>query len=130
MENEILQSLNEIKIIMYIVLAVLGLGVVLAVFMIIGVTSKILKYKKQEEFNFLGQEMLDKDCNKELIEHAKEHLEERPNHTYALWYLAKAYYNLKNYAQAKELFEKVGKIEPSWVETVEPYLDEIKDIQD
>ena len=89
----------------------------------------MMKYKNEEHFNFQAQEMLDKNCNKELIEYAKEHLEERPNHTYALWYLAKGYYNIKNYLQAKELFEKIGKTEVSWLETVKPYLDEIRNME-
>ena len=88
------------------------------------------KHRNEEQFNFQAQEMLDKDCNKELIQYAKEHLKERPNHTYALWYLAKGHYNLKNYSQAKELFEKIGKTEVSWLEIVEPYLDKINNIQD
>ena len=130
MENEILQSINEIKTLMYIVIAIIGVGTVLITFISINVILKTAKFKKQEYFNFHAQEMLDKDCNEELIEFAQEYLEERPNHTYALWYLAKGYYNTKNYLQAKELFEKIGKTEVSWLETVEPYLDEIKNIQD
>jgi len=130
MENDILQSVNEIKTLIYIVLAIVGLGAILITFIAINVASKMAKYKREEDFNFHAQEMLDKNCNTELIEYAKEYLEERPNHTYALWYLAKGHYNLKNYSQAKELFEKIGKTEVSWLETVEPYLNEIKDIQD
>ena len=130
MENEILQSVNEIKTLVYIILAIVGLGAILVIFIALNVTSKMGKHQKEEDFNFQAQEMLDKNCNKELIEYAKEHLEKRPNHTYALWYLAKGNYNLENYSQAKELFEKIVKTEVSWLETVEPYLDEIKDIQD
>ncbi|MDQ7084590.1 MAG: hypothetical protein Q9M36_06515 [Sulfurovum sp.] len=74
MENQILQSLNEIKILMYIILAILSIGTILGTFVAVNVALKMAKYKKHEHFNFQGQEMLDKDCNEELIEYAKEYL--------------------------------------------------------
>ena len=127
MENDILISLSEIKTILYILMGIFIVGVVLVCFVLYIVGVRFLSYKKSDEFKFFVEEKLDKGLYNEVICDAKEFLKDRPYHTYAQWYLAKAYYYTDDFENARLYFEKILKREPDWVESVEPYLDKIID---
>ncbi len=127
MENNILISLNEIKTILYILIGIFIVGVLLVCFILYIVGVRFLSYKKSDEFKFFTEEKIDKGLYNEVISDAKEFLKNRPHHTYTQWYLARAYYYIDDFENAKVYFEKILKREPSWVESVEPYLDEIND---
>ncbi len=60
----------------------------------------------------------------------EDKLRQKPNHAYALWYKAKAYYLQNEYAKSKLCFEKLDIIEPSWSEShTKPYLEKISSIE-
>ena len=123
MENEILIALNEIKSILYIILSVVVIGVV-ANWIRAGISFKNLVSKEIANiFTDESNTLYDEGKFHELIEKCEEHLEKRKNNVNALWYMAKAYYQLDKYEKSKELFEKVIKAEPSWkVSLLSPIL--------
>jgi len=130
MDNEILSTLNEVKTILYIILVIVSIGVGGGLVLLIGVVKKMWSIRKNENFQAKAQELLDTGCFQELIEFATDFLNERPNHTYALWFLGKSYFCIEDFANAKVQFDKIDKTELDWRDIVQPYLDEIKETQD
>ena len=130
MDNEVISILNEIKIAIYILMVVVILGVV-ANWIRAGVSVKNLIRREiddlftEEASNYYDEGEFDK-----LISHCKEKLNKKPNHSYALWYKAKAYYQKQDYEKSKHLFENLAITEPSWSEShVQPYLERIAAIE-
>lgn len=128
MENEVLTAINEIKTMLYFISFIVIVGLIAMAFLGYKFAVKFAKVTMSDKFKFEAEEMLDKECYDELIKHSKDLLQERPNHTYALWYLGKAYYNTEDYDNAKIYFEKIAKTNLEWRDNVEPYLDEINDL--
>jgi len=125
MENEILSTLNELKTVFYITLSLIVITVIVLTFAGVKFATKFAKTTISDKYKFFAEEMIDKECYEELIKSSKELLEERPNHTYALWYLGKAYFNTEDYNNARVCFEKIAKTNLEWRDNVQPYLDEI-----
>ena len=125
MENEFLVRLDELKTLIYVLISIFSVGLLLIVTIFYFIGIRFLSYKKSDYFKFCVEEKLDKGLCSEVISDSIEFLKERPHHTYAQWYLAKAYYYTNNYENAKVYFKKILKSEPAWVDSVEPYLDEI-----
>ena len=62
-----------------------------------------------------------------LIEIAKAKITDRPNHTYAHWYLAKAYFQQGRIHDAKREFEMVRDLNPPWSAAhVTPYIEQLE----
>jgi len=127
MENEILSTLVQIKTAIYGLLAVVVLGVV-ANWIRAGVSIKNVVRKglddvfTEEAGNYFDEGKID-----ELLAHCEQKLKNKPNHSYALWYKAKAYYQKGEYAKSIEIFEHLENMEPSWGEShVKPYLKQIE----
>ena len=127
MENNILVAINDLRTILYVILAIVVAGLLFIIFMGYKVGAKLSSVKADDKFQFFAEEQMDKGCYEELITYALDFLKERPHHTYAQWYLAKAYYNLEDYENAKKYFEKIAQRELEWRDNVMPFLDEIND---
>jgi tetratricopeptide (TPR) repeat protein len=128
MEQEVISELNNIKLLLYISLTMSIIFTISVIYLVIQLGKRYSEKIEKDLFNDNGYEMLDKECYEELIEHSNDMLKDRPNHAYALWFLGKSYYSLEKYDLAKVQFEKILKNEPSWKESVEPYLDEIESL--
>ena len=127
MDNEILIALNNIISILYIILAVVVIGVI-ANWIRAGVSLKNLVSKEMGNiFTDEANTLYDEENYHKLIEICEEYLEKRKNNVNALWYMAKAHYQLNDYEKSKELFQKVIQAEPSWEsEHVKPYLEKME----
>jgi tetratricopeptide (TPR) repeat protein len=130
MEQQILSTLQEIKTAIYILIAILVLGVI-ASFLRAGIAAKgLVRGKLDDIFRDEASHLFDKGAFEELIEVCEDKLKSKPHDANALWYIAKAYYQKGEHLQAKEYFEKVAKAEPSWEkEYVQPYLEKIEGLQ-
>ena len=126
MDAEILAALNDIKIAIYWLIAIVVIGVI-ANWIRAGVSVKsLIKNNIDESFSQEASDLYAKGKLDELLEHCKEKLEYMPNHAYALWYKAKAHYKMQKYEEAKQSFKLLAESEPSWDEThVQPYLSKI-----
>lgn len=130
MENEILSSLSEIKTILYILLGVFILIFLFICYIFYFLETKGKKIMGSEEFNIFTEEKLDQGKYDEVIQDSLEFLQNRPHHTYAQWYLAKAYYYTNDYENAKIYFEKILEKEPGWENSVKPYLDGMNTVKE
>jgi cytochrome c-type biogenesis protein CcmH/NrfG len=76
-----------------------------------------------EQFRERSQKLLETNKLDELIAFARERIAERPNHTYAHWYLGRALYLQQKWKEALRAFNEVARIDPSWIEdSVTPYM--------
>src|SRR5918999_2304706 len=130
MEQQILSTLQEIKTAVYILIAILVLGVI-ASFLRAGIAAKgLVRGKLDDIFRDEASHLFDKGAFEELINFCEDKLKSKPHDGHALWYIAKAYYQKGEHLKAKEFFEKVGKAEPSWEKQyVQPYLEKIETSQ-
>jgi protein involved in temperature-dependent protein secretion len=76
-----------------------------------------------EYFRERCQRLLETNKLEELIAYARERIRQRPNHTYAHWYLARAFYLQQKWIEALRAFNEVARLDPSWIEdSVTPYV--------
>ena len=129
MDNEVISILNEIKTAIYILMVVVILGVI-ANWIRAGVSVKnLIRREIDDLFTEEASNYYDEGKFDELLAHCKEQLNKKPNHSHALLYKAKAYYQKQDYEKSKRLFENLAKTEPTWNEShVQPYLEKIEAI--
>ena len=76
-----------------------------------------------EYFREQCQKLLETNKLDELVAYSRERIRQRPNHTYAHWYLARAFYLQRKWIEALRAFNEVARLDPSWVEdSVTPYV--------
>jgi cytochrome c-type biogenesis protein CcmH/NrfG len=76
-----------------------------------------------EYFREQCQKLLETNKLDELVVYTRERIRKRPNHTYAHWYLARAFYLQQKWIEALRAFNEVARLDPSWVEdSVTPYV--------
>ncbi len=76
-----------------------------------------------EYFREQCQRLLEMNKLDELIAYARERLVKRPNHTYAHWYLGRAFFLQQKWTDALRAFNEVARLDPSWIEdSVTPYV--------
>jgi cytochrome c-type biogenesis protein CcmH/NrfG len=120
-------ELSDIK---SLLVAILALTLVTAGLGILRFGSASLKNLLSIWDDFFREEakrLLDGDEVDGVIRLAKEKLAKKPNHVYAHWYLARAYYVQEKWAESLAAFREVERLDPSWIENhVKPYVDEIE----
>ncbi|MBW9274772.1 MAG: tetratricopeptide repeat protein [Candidatus Thiodiazotropha sp. (ex. Lucinisca nassula)] len=126
MEIEILQTLQEIRGILYALTAIVSL--VMLVWMANWISNIIANFKKALENDFINR--ADKYYKSaefdKLAEHCQEKLAKYPNHSNATWWLARAKLETGSSSEARKLFKRLLELEPNWKEThIEPYLDKL-----
>jgi protein involved in temperature-dependent protein secretion len=76
-----------------------------------------------EYFREQCQKLLETNKLDELVGYTRERIRKRPNHTYAHWYLARAFYLQQKWIEALRAFNEVARLDPSWIEdSVTPYV--------
>lgn len=130
MDSEVISILREIKTAIYVLVTIVMLGVV-ANWIRAGVSVKnIVRRELDDLFSEAASNYYDEGQFDELLSHCEEHLKTKPNHSYALWYKAKAYFQKQEYEKSKQCFEQLSKSEPSWDEShVQPYLKKIETLE-
>ncbi|MEQ1716205.1 MAG: hypothetical protein ABL907_09515 [Hyphomicrobium sp.] len=123
MEHEIVAVLKEIRLGLYCVVLGTFLAVILSSWRFWITIRGDYRKALGKVFDQIAEDHFEKGEFKELIEHCNEKLSQRPNHHYALWYLGRAHFSLKEYENARVPFEKLVQIEPGWdTSHVRPYL--------
>jgi tetratricopeptide (TPR) repeat protein len=123
MENEILHTLQEIRSILYVLTVIVSL--VMLVWVTNWVGNIVANFKKAWENYFItrADKYFESGELDKLTEHCHDKLAKYPNHSNATWWLAKAKLETGNNSEARNLFERLLELEPSWNEThIEPYL--------
>ncbi len=130
MDNNILSTLNEIKVAIYVLLAIVTIGVVANWVRAWASVKNLVQKELDDLFTKEAGNYYDEGKFDELLSHCDEKLKSKPNHSYALWYKAKAYYQKQEYEKSKKYFEKLEVTEPSWSAShVQPFLDKIRAIE-
>ena len=112
-------------------MAFLYLALVLAV--LIGIVRLVVARRRPqrpqidtdsaEYFREQCQKLLETNKLDELVAYTRERIRKRPNHTYAHWYLARAFHLQQKWIEALRAFNEVARLDPSWIEdSVTPYV--------
>jgi cytochrome c-type biogenesis protein CcmH/NrfG len=123
----IAEHLAAIKMSVYAMLAL-----VIAMTTVVSIRSwvylrRALDKEFGEFFRREGQRLLETAKLDELVTLAREKIRERPNHAYAHWYLARAYYLQENWSGSLAEFKEVARIEPGWIEDhINPFVGAIE----
>ena len=126
METEILQELQSIRTFIFIIMFVI---IIWAFFKILESSLNIFTgFRKAWDTDFANRtgDLLDTGEYEKIIDACKEKLKKYPNYIDANWYLAKAYYYTENNKLSEEHFKKSIYLMPSWEESAEAYLEELK----
>lgn len=126
METEILQTLQEIRGILYVLTAIMSL--VMLVWVANWVSNIIANFKQAWESDFTNRadKYFESAEFDKLAQHCQEKLAKHPNHSNATWWLARAKLETGSSSEARKLFERLLELEPNWKEThIEPYLDKL-----
>ena len=124
---DLLTELKAIKLVLITASVLIAASVGMAAFR----TYRYVKHFVTERFDDLfrqeGQDLLESGRLEQLISKCRHWLVERPNHTYAHWYLGRAYYLQERWDEALQAFSTAKRISPEWAGTVDPYIDEIRE---
>jgi cytochrome c-type biogenesis protein CcmH/NrfG len=117
--------LRHIVSVLYVIGAVTIAAVVLACLRTYWVVKSHVN--QFDPFASEASDLLEKGELEKLVLLASAKIRERPNHTYARWYLARALYYQNRFPAAIEQFEFVRKLQPEWAANyIDPYLQEAR----
>ena len=90
-------------------------------------SNVLANFKRAWEGNFINRanSYFESADYERLVAYCEEKLNKYPNHTNAIWWLARAKQEMGKSLEAKSLFEKLLELEPSpsWKSShIEPYL--------
>jgi tetratricopeptide (TPR) repeat protein len=130
MEQEVLATLQSIRTALYWLIACVAILPVVGLLRFWIAIRDDLRSTTAKVFQLVAEQYLEEGKLQELIDHCNEKLRTRPNHAYALWYLGRAHYLLKDYDKAKPPLQKLAEIEPGWdASYVRPILDQIDKVE-
>ena len=128
MEQEILQTLQEIRGILLVIVVLFFIWVGAIVYTAM---AESLPFLKPKSINDKAQALFDEGRFPEIVELCEKHLSKKPNHLNSVWWLAKAKYNLKEYKHSEKLFNSLLEKEPNWqTEYITPYLDKLSELNE
>ena len=125
MENEILNSLDQIKLLLVIILIIVTLLLVGKIVRLISRLILKLTTYRENAFIHLASKHYYNEEYEELVEYCNEKIESWGNNPYPLYWLARAKYKLGELETAEELFNRVKDVEPEWLTSIEPHLAKI-----
>ncbi|MCG7981046.1 MAG: tetratricopeptide repeat protein [gamma proteobacterium symbiont of Clathrolucina costata] len=126
MENEALHVLKEIRGILYFIAAMLG--VITFMWFANWVKRIIIEFRTAWESAFINKanKYFERAQYEKLASHCEDMLKENPNHSNAIWWLARAKMGAGELHQARALFERLSGLEPQWQEEqITPYLEQM-----
>jgi len=127
MDIDILQELQLIRTYVFIIMFAIVLWVIIKVAESIQRIYIGFKEAWDTSFENKTENLLDMGKYEEAINECKDVLIKYPNHSYANWYIAKAYYYTNNNELSKEHFEKAIYLVPSWEENSNEYISKLKE---
>lgn len=127
MENELI-LLKDIKDALWILIYLIGIGVLLNIIRTIATSYKTIKDELENTFYNTVSPLYENGEYDKVIECSLEHVEKKSKDAYGYWFLGKAYYKKEDYQESLDYFNKTSEICPSWdKEWVEPYIKKINE---
>lgn len=123
MESEILKTLHEIRAILFVLTAFVGLSVLIKVGQTLSVIYKNYREAVKQCWDNDAEDLYKKGDYDALVTHCDDKLKDFPNDSWATLWLARAKRAQNKPDEAIALFEKVSKLEPTWKEDyIDPYF--------
>ena len=123
MESQILSSLVEIKVALYWLIAILSVGVFASSIRAGLALRSAVRREKADRVSREAGGLYDDGKLEEVLAYCDDELKTRPKDPYAMWYKAKALYQMKDYENAEELLRRISITAPTWDEGhVQPFL--------
>ncbi len=129
MTSEILTELQIIKWLLIVFIVAFLAFVFFASSILWGVfqaKNDLQDMGKSSSFKLLAEDLLERGKTDELVVEANLILDNFPNHSYAKYYLAIGLNYQNKPIQALKIFEDLRDNKPDWAESVDPYIDELK----
>ena len=124
--EELLSSIDQkLDWVIYCLIGFLVLSAIRTFFV---ATGHIQANWKNREADYYG-DLFRKEKYQELLKHLDKALEKDSRSLYPVWYKAKTLYQLEQYEEAGELFDRVQTIEPDWMDNAQSYLDRINKLE-
>ena len=126
MDTEILKTLQEIRGLLFILTS--AICFVVAILFLRNIGRAITHYQSLKVNAFINEanELFDSGSYIELVDFCESKLKKLPNHSNAVWWMAKAKFRMGEEEEAKALFEKLIELEPSWEDDyIQPYIKKI-----
>ena len=127
MDQQILQTLQEIRGILTVL--VVMVGVLFALWVVNWISNIVAQFKSAWENDFINRasKYFESGELDKLNKHCSDKLRKFPNHSKALWWLARSKMEAREREEAVTLFERLLILEPSWKEdTIDPYLNHLR----
>ncbi len=128
MDIEILQTLKEIRGILYALSAFISVALFVLIIRWIGNIVTSFKSAWENDFVNRANNHFQRNELANLDQLCQEKLQKYPNHSTAVWWLARSKLEQGNSVEASELFKRLVELEPTWKEShVEPYLKKLSE---
>ena len=122
MEAQILQTLEEIRAVLFGIAAFAAVGVLFWIIRSVSIIVNQFDDKWRRKWRDDGEKYFERGEYDKLEKHCEEWLEKRPNSAMALWWLARVNFDRGDLAASRVFFERLLAVEPSWKEgSVDPY---------
>lgn len=80
---------------------------------------------REQDFEQKAERLFERGEFTELVRITEQWLADRPNSPTALWWCARAHFELEHHPVARERFAKLLRVEPSWREHIQPYMERL-----
>ena len=126
MDAEILKTLQEIRGILFLLTSAVCFVVLILFLRNLGRAFVYLKSAKDNAFINEAERLFDLKEYAEVVSISERKLKQLPDHSHAVWWMAKAKFRMGQEQEAGILFEKLIELEPSWEENyIQPYIKKI-----
>ena len=122
MDAEILQTLHEIRGLLFAITVMAGIGLVVWVLRAGTQVAANLRSAVAAAWTRSATALFEKKKYEALSSYCQARLQEAPNDALALWWLGRACRELGQHELARQHFRRVVEIYPSWKSSVDPYL--------
>ena len=125
MDEEILETLIEIRAALFLMAVFVGIGVIMWVFKSTTILVKEFQIALRQDWDNRAWRLFDRGKYEELLSLCEKRLRRYPNAVLPVWWKARVSQRLGRHEEAQALFQEVVRLDPSWKENhVLPYLQE------
>lgn len=127
--QELASDISQLKWMLSVVAALLGLVVVMLVFAFTMLVKAVKNTEQRVEsrlFRDQADNFLDGERHNELVELAKERVKQAPGDAMAHFYLATALYRLGSLVEAKQSYLRAGELDPVIRRSCEDTIQELE----
>lgn len=123
MESDILQTLNEIRDVLYALTIILAITFLIWIINWVGNIKANFTKVWEDDFITLADKYFERANFEKLTRHCNEKLSTHPNHSNAIWWLARTKQETGELDEANKLFQRFLELQPDLKEShVEPYI--------